>query len=125
MLYDLDRNSLNHKQWFPQTWGLITKRLTPREFNGVIIGIDRLMIGTHDKVTVPGFKAGANWSGLPWNILWHKAALFDEELAAKMLGLMAMHAFKVHHDDWVTAKTHYAGHEHSNRIYFLMVDCYV
>ena len=41
----------------------------------------------------------------------------DEELARLMMGLMAMHAFIVHPDDWATGKSHYEGHEHPNKYY--------
>jgi hypothetical protein len=119
MLFDAITNQPITKQSFQPIWDLITHRwLTPVQFNSVIDGITRDMIGSHDKVTVPGFKAGAEWDGLPWEILWTKAQ--DEELAAKALGLMAMHAFKVHPDNWYTDRTQYAGHEHPNRYYFLM-----
>src|SRR3954449_12356288 len=102
----------------PATWRLIVSgpnKLTPVEFNGVITGIDQLMIATHDKVTVPGFKAGSNWSGLPWDILWSKAAAEDERLAAFMLGLMAQYAFIHHPAHWYTDQTTYQGRERQPR----------
>jgi len=106
------------RQWFPDTWRLIRARLTPGEFDGVIDGITRDMIGTHRKVTVPGFKAGDDWTGKPWAILWDKAARKNEELAAMMLGLMAAEAFKRHAATLYTGKTVYAGHAVPNRYYW-------
>jgi hypothetical protein len=105
----------------PTTWHLITNgphKLTPVEFNNVIAGINQLMIATHDKVTVPGFKAQSNWTGLPWQILYDKAAAKDERLAAWMLGLMAQYAFIHHPAVWYTDRTTYAGHEFPNAYYF-------
>jgi len=105
----------------PDTWNLIINgkhKLTQLEFNGVITGINTLMIATHDKVTVPGFKAQANWSGLPWLILYTKAANYDERLAAWMLGLMAQYAFIHHPQHWYTDRTTYAGRDFPNAFYF-------
>jgi hypothetical protein len=103
----------------PTTWHLIISgphKLTPIEFNYVIAGITRDMIGTHDKVTVPGFKAGRIWQGKPWFVLWDKTA--DERLAAWMLGLMAQYAFIHHPTHCYTDKTTYAGHDYPNAYYF-------
>ncbi|UPK40865.1 hypothetical protein IVB18_50550 (plasmid) [Bradyrhizobium sp. 186] len=117
MLFDAMTSRPITKQSFPDMWDLITKKwLTPVQFNDVIDGITQRMISTHSKVTVPGFEAKADWEDLPWEILWKKA--LDEALAAKAMGLMAMHAFKVHSDNWYTDRTQYAGHEHPNRYYF-------
>jgi hypothetical protein len=118
MLRDAISNKPIVKQWFPEKWNLIKTRLTKAEFQAVIAGITREMIGTHKKVTVPGFKAGADWTGKPWEILFWKAAKEDEEMAAMMLGLMACEAFKRHPATWFTDKTVYAGHDVSNRYYF-------
>jgi len=105
----------------PDTWNKIiggTRKLTPVEFTGVITGIDRLMIATHDKVTVPGFKAQSNWSGLPWDILFWKCANHDERMAAWMLGLMAQYAFIHHPLHWYTDRTTYPGRDFPNAFYF-------
>lgn len=117
-LYDLQARPLT-TQWFPDCWRTIRRRLVPGgQFNFIIAGITRDVIGTHDRVTVPGFKAGANWWGLPWYDVYAIAARKNEELAAMMYGLMCVHAFKIHPDIWYTTKTHYVGHKHENRIYF-------
>ena len=98
-------------------WQMLNNRrfITQADFNGVVSGITQLMIGTHNRCTVPGFKARKTWQGLPWEVLWDKTQ--DEDTARNMMGLMAMHAFIVHPDNWATSTTHYAGHEYPNRYY--------
>ena len=89
------------------TWDLIINgphKLTTPQFNHVITGINQLMIGTHDKVTVPGWKAQSNWAGLPWEILYFTAGR-DTRLAAYMLGLMAQYAFSHHPAVWYSDQT--------------------
>ena len=105
----------------PATWRLIVsgpRQLTTPEFHHVIGGITVHMINTHDKVTIPGFKAGTVWTGLPWQILYDKPAGQDERLAAFMLGLMAQYAFVHHPDHWYTDQTTYAGRDFPNTYYF-------
>jgi hypothetical protein len=107
--------------WHRDTWWLINNgpnALTVGEFNRVILGVNRLIIGTHDKVTVPGWKAQANWSGLPWDVLYTKAAAQDDRLAAFMFGLMCQYAFIHHEAHWYTDQTTYAGRDFPNTYYF-------
>jgi hypothetical protein len=102
------------------TWHLITAgphKLTPAQFNSVIAGITSQMIATHDKVTVPGWKAQSNWAGLPWGPLYHAAAR-DEKLAAYMLGSMAQYAFIQHPATWYCDQTTYVGRDYPNTYYF-------
>jgi hypothetical protein len=104
------------------TWWLITagpRKLTSPEFNAVHNGIVALMIGTHDRVTVPGWKAQKNWTGLPWQVLFDKTANKDDRLAAWMMGSMAQYAFIHHHLTWYTDQTVYVGRDVPNTYYFL------
>ena len=124
MLTNLGGRSLTNPTHH-DTWRLIIhsgnapRRLTKLEFDLVHIGMVRDIIGTHDEVTVPGFKAGANWTGKPWDILFWKCAGQDERLAAWMFGLMAQYAFIKHPKHWVTGSTTYVGRDFPNAYYFL------
>jgi len=121
MLEHATSGQVIRQPWRPSTWQLIVggpRQLTPAEFNSVHNGIVTHMIGTHDKVTVPGWKAGTVWTGLPWQVLYDKPAGKDERLAAFMLGLMAQYAFIHHPDHWYCDQTIYAGRDFPNTFYF-------
>ena len=89
------------KQWFKPKWDELCNKLTHAEFERVVEGLTAEMIDTHREVTVPGFKAGADWTGKPWGVLWDRAG-WDEEKAAIWMGLMAAEAFKRHPATWYT-----------------------
>jgi hypothetical protein len=100
-----------------QNWQMLNnpRFLRPVQFNSIITGITALMITTHHRFTVPGFKAEPDWYQKPWEILWLKTQDFD--LSRKLMGLMAKHAFIIHPDDWASSTTDYPGHEYPNSYY--------
>lgn len=120
MLYRINGTRPITRPTHLETWNIITngpRKLTQAQFDFIIDGITRHMIDTHDKVTVPGWKAESNWAGLPWKELYRTAGK-DTRLAAYMLGSMAQYAFIKHPAVWYCGQTVYTGRDIPNTYYF-------
>jgi hypothetical protein len=118
-LVDLERDNKALVTILPHqsTMDMIRARLTQAEFDGIISFIDSKIDGK--RITNSSFLPGSDWTGTALYCLWDKAARKNEELAAKMFGLLVYYFFAfVHPDLWYSGYYPIRDREDLGRTYF-------
>lgn len=61
---------------------------------------------------------GSDWTGTAFQPIWEKAAKKNEELAAKIFGLLVFEIFRHRPEDWYTGRFEKEGIPLRGRTYF-------
>jgi hypothetical protein len=106
------------KRPFAENRRLLDERLTPEEYQAVRDHIDALIDGADKEIVTAGWLPGSDWSGTPLIPLYTKAARGDEELAAKLFGLIVYLRIMDHEADWASGRYQVDGRDIGSRTYF-------
>ena len=101
-----------------QTFNLLKKRLSQKQFDGVVAEIEQRIKDAGDEIVTAGWLPGADWSGTPFQPIYETAARKNKEVAAKMFGLMVWYTIMQRHDCWGSGRFEKDGLPLSSRTYF-------
>ncbi|WBU28048.1 hypothetical protein OOZ54_15405 [Rhodopseudomonas palustris] len=100
-----------------EQWNLLSRRLSPAQFNNVVAYINSL-IGDSDIETSNWMPKDPNWEGTPLQVLFDVAARKNFELSAQLFGLMVFYTFMTREDHWITGRFFSDGEPMRGRTYF-------
>ena len=101
----------------PREYRVWRARLTDAEYDGLIaavtkridtgvdLGASRITIGAPHIIT-SSWIPGHDWTGTPYQVIYEKACLEDENQAALFFGLVVWHAVMLHPESWSFGKYH-------------------
>lgn len=117
-LYDETCTRKVTKRPFAENRRRLEQRLTPEEYEAVCEHIDGLINGAGKEIVTAGWLPGADWSRTPLEVLCTKAARHDEDIAAKLFGLIVYLRIMDHEDDWASGRYQVQGRDIGSRTYF-------
>lgn len=97
---------------------LLEQRLSNAEYRAVREHVDALIDGADKQIVTTGWLPGADWSDTPLEVLYTKAARGNQELAAKLFGLIVYLRVMDHKDDWGSGRYQVHGRDIGSRTYF-------
>lgn len=100
----------------PEAFRLLTARLSPAEFSGIIEALNAQIDG--DEIHTSSWMPGADWNGTPYQAIYEQVARRDPDLAGKLFGLMVFYVFMHRPDAWITGKFEKDGEPIRGRTYF-------
>lgn len=95
---------------------LALSRLSDTESAAIRSELDNRIAGS--RIETSSWIPGADWRGTPYQAIYEKSALSNEDLAAMMFGLFVWEAFERHPLDWYTERFSMGGEEDRFRVYF-------
>ena len=100
----------------PDTFRLLTDRLTPEEFRAIEEALNDRIDG--DEIHTSSWIPGSDWQNTPYEPIYELAARRNHDLAGKLFGLMVFHVFMNREDAWITGRFEKDGEPISGRTYF-------
>ena len=71
-----------------------------------------------DEIHTSSWMPGSDWSDTPFHPIWEKAAKKNEDLAAKIFGVLVWDVFRERPERWITGRFEKDGEPISGRTYF-------
>jgi hypothetical protein len=99
-----------------RTFQLALSRLSPSETAAIRAALDQRIAGS--RIETSSWIPGSDWTGTPYESIYHKAARSNFDLAAMIFGLFVWEAFERHELDWYTERFSMGGEEDRFRVYF-------
>ena len=118
MLIDIESGRAIRDIPFPQTFNPLKARLSPEEFEGVVAEIKQRIENAGGEIVTAGWLPGADWSDTPFLPIYETAARGNQEVAAKMFGLMVWYTLVHRSERWGSGRFEKDGRQISSRTYF-------
>ncbi len=116
MLHDFESSQPMPKEPYPELMDIIRSRISPRELAEIHQTLDIMIEGT--EIQTSSWMPGNDWSDTPFDPIYQKCALKNEELAAKMFGLIVWDIFQQRDEVWYTGRFELNGEPINGRTYF-------
>ena len=118
VLIDVNSGEPIAKVPFRPTFDAIRDRLTDDEFQNVIDRINELIDDAGKEIATAGWLPGSDWSGTVFWPIYEKAARRNQDLAARMFGLMVWYTVMERDEPWASGRFEKDGKEIGSRTYF-------
>lgn len=115
MLVDIDTGREIHTVPYKETYDL-TKRMSANELDAVCTELNSRIDG--DEIHTAGWMPGADWTGTPFQPIYEKAARRNQDLAARIFGLIVWKVFMDREETWITGRFEKDGEPIGSRTYF-------
>lgn len=115
MLFDTFTNKEYSKIPYPETF-ILLDRLSEEELAAAKNELRFKIEG--DEIHTAGWMPGNDWRNTPFQPIYEKAALKNQDLAAKVFGLLVFNVFQEHGDKWLTLRAEKDGEPIGSRTYF-------
>ena len=102
MLFDFETGREITKAPYPKSFKLLEDRLSPTELDEARAVLNAKIEGI--EIHTAGWMPGADWTGTAFQPIYSKAALKNQELAAKLFGLLVWDVFVKHEERWFTGR---------------------
>jgi hypothetical protein len=117
MLFD-GSGKLITKIPFPEYLDRVQTRLTPGEFDAVVDRINELIGDEDAEIATAGWLPGSEWTGNPFWPIYEKAARRNQEVAAKMFGIVVWFVVMERPERWGSGRYEKDGRDIGSRTYF-------
>lgn len=120
MLYSVDKQEyvdyIPHINCF-KTW---TGRMTAEEIQAIEDELNRRV--SQSEIHVSSWMPGSDWSNTPFDPIYRKACLCNEETSGMCFGLMLWKTLLEREDVWAFGHYSHRGHEIAGMTYFLLAN---
>lgn len=118
MLIDIFTNKEIRRIPFKDQFELLRKRLTPTEFDAMVVRINELIDETGGEIATAGWLPGNDWTGTPFEPIYIKAAQRNYDLSAKMFGQIVWYTIMKRPERWASGRFEKDGVDIGSRTYF-------
>ena len=115
MLIDIASGKRITKVPFRPTFDTVRLRLSDVEFQGIIDRINELIDSGDKQIATAGWLPGSDWSATPFWPIYEKAAQGNQDLAARMFGLMVWFTVMERDEAWASGRFEKGGREIGSR----------
>ena len=120
MLVDFETGREMDNVPYEETYAL-TERMSADEFDAICAKlnsmIDRDLEEGRD-IHTAGWMPGTDWTGTPFQPIYEKAARRNQDLAARIFGLIVWKVFMDREETWITGRFERDGEPIGSRTYF-------
>ncbi len=120
MLVDLETGQKITKQPYPKKMALIKDRIPQEKLDNIYNILNEMIEGT--KIQTSSWMPGSDWTDTPFEPIYSLAAMKNEDLAAKLFGLIVWDVFSKHENKWYSGHFELGDKTISGRTYFRSSD---
>ena len=103
---------------YPDRFALLQKRLSDAEFAAIETRINELIDEAGSEIATAGWLPGNDWTGTPFDPIYHKAARRDHNLSAQLFGLFVWYTIMNRPETWASGRYQKDGKDIRSRTYF-------
>lgn len=116
MLVDMMSGTPITRVPFEQEYRRLMKRMTPAEIATIKSRLNEMIEGT--EIQTAGWMPGKDWTNTSFQVIYEKAAAYNEEAAARLFGLMVWEVFMERPEKWTSGRFEKDGEPIGSRTYF-------
>ena len=116
MLLDMNSNQRITTKPYPELMEIIESRLSSEELEEIYDALNAKIEGT--EIQTSSWIPGSDWSNTAFEPIYSKGAQKNEDLAAKLFGLIVWDVFQRREECWYTGRFELDGKPISGRTYF-------
>jgi hypothetical protein len=118
MLIDIDTGRQITTVPFAPHYRLLESQLSAAEFLACVNRINELIEEGGGRIATAGWLPGADWSGTVFMPIYEKAARRNQELSAKLFGLLVWKVIMDRDERWGSGRYQVDGRDIGSRTYF-------
>ncbi|HUR05845.1 MAG TPA: hypothetical protein VM347_25090 [Nonomuraea sp.] len=118
MLIDIDTGKPITRVPYEKDFDVLRGRLSPEEFDGMIVRIDELIDEAGGEIATAGWLPGSDWTGTAFASIYTKAARGDFDRSAMFFGQLVWYTVMHRPERWGSGRYDLDGKSIGSRTYF-------